>query len=281
MVKTSVVQDPVGEMVMNLREAERVFQCGKVRLKGRTLDPDPKPSLKSRPWLVFLHEALGSIRLWRDVPRELSAATGLPALVFERQGHGDSDPLEPPRAVSYLHDQASEVLPSVLDQCGIEKAILVGHSDGGSIALLFAAQFPEQVVGVISEAAHVFVEEETLAGIREAAVAYRETELRSKLMRYHGENTDLIFSAWQDTWLSDRFRDWNIEAYLPEITVPILVIQGQDDAYGTYAQVEAICDGVAGKTDVLWVPDCGHEPHRQAKESVLPEMISFIKTLIP
>jgi len=247
------------------------------RLWAKTLVPEPAST--NRPWLVFLHEALGCIRLWRDVPERLVAATGLPALVYERFGSGRSDPLPKKRTPGFLHEEAYEVLPEVLHHCGIESCILVGHSDGATIALLHAGRFPETVAGVVSEAAHVFVEPETLAGIRETRTAYLQTNLGEKLAKYHGDKTDALFWAWQNIWLDPEFRSWNIEAELEEIEAPAFVIQGCEDAYGTKAQVEAIAARVKGPCRSWMVPDCGHEPHRQAKERVIPRIAAFIREL--
>lgn len=239
----------------------------------------PKDKAVTGPWLVFLHEALGSIRLWRQVPGQLAASTQLPVLVYERHGHGNSDPFLKKRDVAFLHHEAQVVLPELLDCLGIETSVLIGHSDGGSIALLFASQFPHRTCGVISEAAHVFVEPETLQGIQQAGDVFYVTSWREKLAKYHGDKTDGVFQAWQDIWLSQAFKSWNIEAALASIRAPVLVIQGADDAYGTKAQVDAIVGKVTAETTQLWVPNCGHEPHREAADIVLPAMTDFIKKL--
>lgn len=236
---------------------------------------------KRSPALVFLHEGLGSIPQWRDFPEALVARTGLPALVYDRRGHGGSNPPDAPRSARYLHREALEVLPEVLDRCGVEDAILVGHSDGGSIALLYASAHPQRVRGAITEAAHVFVEEETLAGIRAAGEVWRSTQLPAKLARYHGAKTHALFHAWHDTWLAPEFRDWNIEDCLPGIRCPLLVIQGRDDEYATQAQLEAIARQVSGPVETLMVPHCGHIPHHQAREPVLEAMTRFVRVVSP
>ncbi|HSD59524.1 MAG TPA: alpha/beta fold hydrolase, partial [Burkholderiales bacterium] len=237
----------------NLNIEDFLVPAGGARLLARTLSPTG-PGAKRSPTLVFLHEGLGSIAQWRDFPEALVAGTGLPALVYDRQGHGGSDPLDLPRSAHYLHREALEELPEVLARCNLEDAILVGHSDGGSIALLYASAHPEQVRGVITEAAHVFVEEETLAGIRAAGDAWRNTQLPEKLRRYHGAKTHALFHAWYDVWLAPEFLDWNIEVCLAGIRCPLLVIQGKDDEYATEAQVEAIARQVSGPVDTLMVP---------------------------
>ena len=157
--------------------------------------------------------------------------------------------------------------------------ILVGHSDGGTISLLYAAQFPAQPLAVITLAAHVFVEETTLAGIRKAVQAFETGALRQKLYRYHGDNTDAMFEGFEDDWLLPRYRDWNIESCLHSIRCPLLVMQGEDDEYGTVAQVEAIAGGVSGRVERVLIPACGHNPHLQAREQVLDEMKCFIEGL--
>lgn len=251
------------------------LEVGGRRLRARRLR-GTAPSRPGRSTLVFLHEALGSIELWKDFPETLVQATGLDALLYDRQGHGASDPLDQPRKADYLQTEALEVLPRVLEACEVDSAIPIGHSDGGTIALLFAAAHPAMVPCLITEAAHVFVEEITLAGIRRAVNAYRETALREKLARYHGDKTDALFAAWADTWLSPAFAGWNIEHCLPRVTSPTLVIQGADDEYGSLEQVERIAGGVSGPASSLIVPDCGHIPHLQALQQVLPAMASFI-----
>lgn len=229
------------------------------------------------PTLVFLHEGLGSIGQWRDFPVQLCARTGLPGLIYERWGFGRSDPLIGPRPKDYLHQEAKITLPEVLAACEImEPPILFGHSDGGSIALLFAAAYPGRVRAVISEAAHVFVEEVCLAGIRVARAAYRHGNLRDGLRRYHGANTDSMFRGWCDTWLRPDYRDWNMEAELSRITCPALIIQGEADEYGTRAQVDAIAAGISVSAEVLWLPDCAHVPHHQARDRVLDAAGRFI-----
>ncbi|HET9702216.1 MAG TPA: alpha/beta fold hydrolase, partial [Burkholderiales bacterium] len=174
---------------------------GGTRLLARSLSLTGDAAKRS-PTLVFLHEGLGSTGQWRDFPRALAERTGLPALLYDRQGYGGSDPLYSPRSARYLHREALEVLPEVLERCGVDDVILVGHSDGGSIALLYAAAHPQRVRGAVTEAAHVFVEEETLAGIRAAGDAWRNTQLKEKLARYHGSKTHALFHAWHDTWLA-------------------------------------------------------------------------------
>lgn len=230
---------------------------------------------RSAPVLVFLHEGLGSIDQWKGFPRRVAQATGLSALVYARQGHGASAPLTGPREVDYLHHEARAVLPAVLAQFRIERPVLIGHSDGASIALIHAAEPGAKVAGLILEAPHVFVEKITLAGIRAAVEAWRGTDLPERLGRYHCD-AESVFRRWHEVWLSPAFRDWNIEALLPRITAPVLVIQGEDDAYGSPDQVHAIVRQVSGPADFTLLPQCGHTPHREQTERVLEAMVAFI-----
>lgn len=244
------------------------------RLHAERLIP---PQAASGPTLVFLHEGLGSIGQWGAFPALLCAQTGLPGLVYERWGYGRSEGLTGPRRNDYLHREAEDSLPEVLAAGGItEPPILFGHSDGASIALLFAAAYPEQVCAVISEAAHVFVEDICLVGIRRAGEAYAQGELRAGLQRHHGDNVDLMFWGWHDVWLRPGRHAWNIEAELRHIRCPTLIIQGEDDEYGTRAQVDAIATGVSGPLEIQWLPGCGHTPHHQLRETVLGAVAPFI-----
>ena len=250
------------------------LQAAGHRLHAERLLP---PHAAAGPTLVFLHEGLGSIGQWRGFPAQLCASTGLPGLVYERWGFGGSEPLTGPRPKDYLHREAQDSLPDVLAACDIaDPPILFGHSDGGSIALLFAAAHPDRTMAVISEAAHVFVEEVCLAGIRVAGAAYERGDLRKGLHRYHGVNTDAMFRGWHDTWLHSDFRDWNIEPELRQIVCPTLIIQGADDEYGTRAQVDAIATGVSGPKEILWLSGCAHVPHHQAREAMLDTVGRFI-----
>lgn len=234
----------------------------------------------ARPTLVFLHDSLGCVTLWRDFPARLAAATGCPALVYDRRGYGRSSPFAPtPRTPAYLAQEAP-VLRQLLAACGIGRAILFGHSDGGSIALLAAAEYPALVAGVITEGAHVFVEDLTLDGIRAAQEQYRTTRLPEKLARYHGARTEAVFRAWADTWLMPEFRSWNIEAALPRIQCPVLVLQGSADEYGTPAQVEAIAGQVGGPARGVLLPRVGHSPHKEAPEETLRLAADFVQQLL-
>ncbi len=227
--------------------------------------------------LVFLHEGLGSVAQWRDFPSELSRATGLPAVVYDRWGFGRSEPLHLPRPDTYLNLEAEQALPDLLRGLRIERPILVGHSDGATIALLFAAAFPHWPVACISEAAHVIVEDVTIAGIRAAAEEGRSAELKARLHCFHGAKTDLVFRGWTETWLRPSFRHWSMVQDLPRIACPVLALQGEDDEYGTPRQVALIKDGVSGACAAQMIPDCGHTPHFQARVQAARLMVGFIE----
>ncbi len=233
-----------------------------------------------RPLLLFLHDALGSIGTWKDLPEQLSEETRCPALVYDRYGHGGSEPLKEMREKQYMHIEGESTLPLLLESLGVrEKVIPIGHSDGGSIALLFAAAFPEKVKGLVTEAAHVFVEDITIEGIQKAVKEFKKGHLERALEAYHDINTRPVFNAWADTWLSPSFQDWNITDRLPRIKAPILVIQGEDDEYGSQAQVDAIVEGVSGPATPFMVPACGHNPHHEASDVVLPRIADHITSL--
>ena len=250
-------------------------------LRVRTIAAADRAAAAHRPTLVFLHDSLGCITVWRDFPDRLAAALGCDALVYDRRGYGASSPFGPePRTPGYLEDEA-DGLARVLEACGVEHAVLFGHSDGGSIALVAAARWPDTVRAVVTEGAHVFVEELTLSGIRDAREALRTTDLRERLRRHHGERTDAVTSAWIDVWLSPAFRDWNIERYLPSVRCPVLVLQGADDEYGTSDQVRAIAAGVSGSVRARLIPGVGHTPHRAAPDEVLRLTTAFLTESVP
>ena len=200
------------------------------------------------------------------------------ALVYSRAGYGRSDPLPLPRPLRFMHDEALLVLPEVLDAALVREAILVGHSDGASIALVHAGGVPApRVRALILEAPHVFCEDLSIRSITQAAETYRQGELRRALERHHGDNVDVAFWGWNQAWLDPDFRAWNIEEYLGAIRCPVLVIQGEDDEYGTLAQVEAIEAGGGGPVHRLVLPRCGHSPHREHPEATLLAMADLVR----
>jgi pimeloyl-ACP methyl ester carboxylesterase len=240
------------------------------------------PPPDAAPTLVFLHEGLGSVSAWRDFPARLAAATGMGALVTSRPGYGRSDPVLLPRPLTYMQDEALGGLPELLDVAGVRSCVLFGHSDGGSIALVFAGSgLPQaaRVLGLVLEAPHVFVEDLALKSIAAARESFETGALRDRLARHHGENVDVAFHGWNGAWLDPGFRRWNIEEYLPRIHAPALVIQGEDDAYGTLAQVDAIARGSGGPVERLALHDCGHAPHRDRPEEVLAAATAFVATV--
>jgi len=224
------------------------------------------------PTLVFLHEGLGSLGLWRDFPQRVSEATGLPAFVYSRAGYGSSDPAPMPRPVRYMHDEA-ELLPEILEAAGVREPILVGHSDGASISIIYAA-CGGKARALVLEAPHVFTEEMGLRSIAKAREAYESGDLRARLSRYH-RDVDAAFWGWNRPWLDPEFRKWNLEEYLPRIAAPILVVQGEDDEYGTRKQVDAIAAG-AKDLEILMLARCGHSPHRDQPEATLEGIAAFL-----
>jgi len=229
----------------------------------------------AHPTVAFLHEGLGSVAMWKDFPQRFCEAHGLRGLVFSRYGYGRSTPRPPGERwpVDFMHRQAFEVLPALFAALRIERPWLFGHSDGGSIALLHASRHP--VAGLVVLAPHVFTEDFGLASIAAARTAYETTDLRARLARYHAD-VDSAFRGWNDVWLDPAFRDWNIEAALDAITCPLLAVQGEDDEYGTLAQLHAIAQRVP-HTQGLVLPDCGHSPHRDQPDRLIDEAGAFIR----
>jgi pimeloyl-ACP methyl ester carboxylesterase len=242
---------------------------------GHRLDYERIAGASGRPVLILLHEGLGSIAMWRDFPAKLARATGCPAVVYSRYGYGRSDPLAGPRGVDYMHREALDTLPDLRTQLGLDDAMLVGHSDGASIALIHAGCRRWPVRGVVLEAPHVFVEDVSIASIAAARTGYETTDLRRRLARYHGD-VDSAFRGWNDIWLHPDFRAWNIEEYLPGVRCPVLAIQGADDEYGTLAQLDAIERRVAGRFERLVLSGCKHSPHRDQEQATLEAMARFI-----
>ena len=220
-----------------------------------------------RPTLVLLHEGLGSVSTWRDFPDRLARATGLAVFLYSRQGYGGSDPIELPRPLDYLEREA-RLLPAVLAAAGIGRAVLVGHSDGANIALHHAASGNGDTLAVVAMAPHSLVEPVTLAGIRLARDAFQSGGLRERLARHHGANVDAAFRGWCDTWLDPRFANLDLRPILASIRAPLLLIQGEDDEYGSPAQVEIIAAGSPAARTLL-LPACGHAPHRDQPQAVL------------
>jgi pimeloyl-ACP methyl ester carboxylesterase len=230
--------------------------------------------------LVFLHEGLGCVEMWHEFPARLAEVTGFGALVFSRLGYGRSDPCDLPRPIEFMHHEGLRILPQVLEAARIEKCILIGHSDGGSISLIYAGGTPAKpLTGLITLAAHVFCEDLTVKSIQSARDRYLYSDLKPKLTKYHGKNVDYAFWGWNDVWLHSDFIHWNIEEYLPNIQVPLLAIQGEDDPYGTPAQVEAIVNQTGEQTESLMLSNCAHSPHVDRDAATLIAMRRFILKL--
>ena len=236
------------------------------------------PGSDASPTLVFLHEGLGCGALWRDVPARLADITGCGALVFSRLGYGGSDPCPLPRKVDFMHREGLAVLPEVIRQCGVGDYLLVGHSDGGSIALIHAGGGPcPGLKGIVTMAAHVFCEALTRRSIEGARQRYLNGDLESRLSPYHGENTHCAFWGWNDVWLHPDFMQWRIDAFLPSIHVPVLAIQGETDPYGSLGQLDVIQAKTGDGVAVEVVADCGHAPHLEKSDAVLAAISAFMK----
>jgi pimeloyl-ACP methyl ester carboxylesterase len=250
---------------------------------ARASGSPPASPAAARPVLVFLHDGLGCVETWRDFPAALAAATGCAALVYSRAGYGASDAAPGPRPVGFMHDEALVILPRLLDELAVESAILVGHSDGASIALLHAAG-PDlaagRVRGMILEAPHLFVEPVCLESIARLRTLYRESDLAGRMARRHGAKAEHCFASWVEVWLRPEFREWNIEETVPRVRCPLLVVQGRQDEYGTLAQVRAIAEKAAAPVATLLLDDCGHTPHHQQRTATLAAMSAFVRRLV-
>ena len=230
----------------------------------------------TRPTLVLLHEGLGCVALWRDFPQRLAATTGCAVFAYSRFGYGGSDAEPLPWPLDYMQREGRDVLPRLLAAAGINDCVLVGHSDGASIALVHAATSGRaKVRGVVVMAPHVFAEDCGLESIAAVRGQY-ETGLRERLAKYHGANVDCAFRGWSESWLHPDFRQWNLEGFLPEISAPVLQIQGVDDQYGTAAQLQAIAAGVSGPCETHLLEDCRHAPQFEQPERTLALIQGFI-----
>ena len=253
------------------------WQGRAVRIEHRWIAPERT----DRPLLVFLHEGLGSVSMWRDFPQRLCEAANLRGLVYSRPGYGRSTPRAADEhwAPDFMHRQAHEVLPALLEALGVDTAQdppwLFGHSDGGSIALLHAARWPTRVAGAIVLAPHILVEDLSIASIAQARTAYETTDLRQRLARHH-DDPDSAFRGWNDIWLHPDFRAWNIERELAPITCPLLAVQGLDDEYGTLEQIRGIARRLP-QTELLELPNCGHSPHKDQPAALIAAVCQFMR----
>jgi pimeloyl-ACP methyl ester carboxylesterase len=245
---------------------------------GRQIEYRMIPGDLAQPTLVFLHEGLGSVTLWRDFPDKVAAGLGARALVYSRFGYGQSDGLLARNTLRFMHDEALDVLPALLDGLGIERPLLIGHSDGASIALIHAAASGRPVRGLVLMAPHVFIEAICLESIARIRDTYLGTDLKQRLAKYHA-HVDDAFLGWADTWLLPEFRSWSIEDLLPAVSQPMLLIQGRDDEYGTLAQLDRIEAGVKGPTSRLVLADCGHSPQRDQEAAVIEAIAAFVTGL--
>lgn len=249
------------------------FDIDGVRLEYQQFNPPQEADLT----LVLLHEGLGCVAMWKDFPRQLASMTGCRVLVYSRVGYGGSDSCWLPRPLSFMHDEGLHVLPKILAAADIQKTILVGHSDGASIALINAGGIIDtRLQGLILMAPHVFVEELTISSIRAAKTAYETTDLRERLARYHGDNVDCAFWGWNRAWLDPEFLSWNLEAYLPKIEVPVLLLQGEQDNYGTIRQLETIVEQLPQRAEMVLLPECGHSVFRDRPAETLQAIVNFI-----
>ncbi len=231
---------------------------------------------EGRPTIIFLHDSLGCVQLWRNFPELLAQATRCNLLMYDRRGYGLSEPMsDQVRLVNYMELEAL-LLDELLNYYQVERRILFGHSDGGTIALILAALFPASIYLTLAEAAHIFVEPVTLQGVRDAIVAYETTNLAERLQKYHGDKVDTLFKAWTLTWTRPDFRDWNIEYLLGNIESPLLFLQGSDDEYGSLKQVTETINKPKGIAEQFILPGIGHTPHKEAPQQVLEAAAAFI-----
>lgn len=231
--------------------------------------------------IVLLHQGLGSVTQWRRFPDVLGDATGSAIMAYDRIGHGRSARLEGPRDPDFLDFEATCVLPHLLDALQIERPVLYGHSDGGTIALSFAAAYPKRPAAVISEAAHVFSEVDATGGIAALAEDFQTGTLRAKLAQHHGDNVDAMFNAWVEIWTSPAMRNWSIVDRLDDIICPLLLMQGEADEHGTIAQIDAIASRARGATETWLIPECGHMPHIAQPDTVARQVSEFLRGLPP
>jgi len=251
-----------------------------IDVKGKNLFIEFNNSFENKPTIVFLHDSLGSVQLWRDFPEKLSEATQCNVLVYDRLGYGKSFPMITHKRENNYMELEADVLNDLLSELNINNAILFGHSDGGTIALIAASKYPENVKAVICEAGHIFVEDITVKGVEEALNAYKTTNLPQRLEKYHGDKVEMIVKAWTEIWLSDKFRSWNIEYLLKYIKSPLLFMQGETDEYGTLDQVEKTVSQIKGTAEKFIIPNIGHTPHKESPEIVLNKSIEFINSVI-
>jgi len=258
-------------MADKLRATYPVMSVNGISLEYRLITGDA-----DAPVFVLLHEGLGCVALWRDFPERLAAATGHPVFAYSRAGYGGSDPISLPRPLDYMSREATTVLPYVLEAARISQHTLIGHSDGASIALVYAGEVRDPGLhSVVTLAPHVFAEQSGIDSIAAIDKTYIEGGLRTRLEKYHGANVDCAFRGWCDAWLDPGFIRWSIEPALAGIKVPVLQIQGRDDEYGTVEQLTRIEQALGGSVETLLLDACGHAPHLERAEETLAAIGEF------
>jgi len=260
---------------MNSLASSGFLRIGASDLEYRMIGPAPEDA----PTIVMLHEGLGSAGLWGDFPEKLQAATGAGVLVYSRAGYGASTPVTLPRPLDYMHIEALDVLPKLLDAAGFRRGLLLGHSDGASIATIYAGGVQDhRVRGVALIAPHFIVEDMGLEAIAETTKAYQTSGLRAKLARWHGD-VDNTFHGWSGVWLDPKFRDWDISDYLAYIRVPVAILQGAEDQYGTIRQIEIAQEACYCPVEMTIIPGAGHSPHRETPGPTLDTISEFAKRI--
>ncbi|HWV53949.1 alpha/beta hydrolase [Pseudorhodoplanes sp.] len=261
---------------MNGLADQGMLELGPETLEYRMIGPRPGDA----PTLVLLHEGLGCVGMWNDFPDKLAAATGCGVFVYSRAGYGKSSPVKLPRPISYMHDEARESLPRLLERIGFQRGVLVGHSDGASIAAIYAGSHQDhRVRGLVLMAPHFIVEDVSIKSIAEAREAYNNGDLRARLAKWH-PNVDVAFRGWNDVWLNNDFRQWDISEELAYIRVPILIVQGEDDQYGTIRQIEIAQEECYCPVDVALLPGVKHNPAREAPEVTLRTVSEFVDRIL-
>jgi pimeloyl-ACP methyl ester carboxylesterase len=252
------------------------LHIGDSDLEYRLIGPQPSDA----PTIVMLHEGLGSAALWGDFPQALQAATGMGVFVYSRAGYGASSPASLPRPLDYMSREALDVLPALLDKIGFQRGVLLGHSDGASIATIYAGGTSDhRLRGVVLIAPHFFVEDVSVASIAAIRKTYEMTDLRARLARWH-RDVDNAFYGWNDAWLDPDFRRWDITDYLAYVRIPIAIVQGETDQYGTIRQIEIAKEECYCPVDLTLIPRCGHSPHREAPEETLATVSKFVRRIL-
>jgi pimeloyl-ACP methyl ester carboxylesterase len=275
------LRDPAPDAIRG-EQMRPLIEHQRLRIAGRSIEvawhgPDAEESAS----LVLLHEGLGCVATWKEFPRRLAERTGYGVLSYSRAGYGTSDPVTLPRPTNYMHEEANEVLPALLHAVGVRQAILIGHSDGASIATLYAGSRQDRRVrGLVLIAPHFFVEDVGLRSIAAAKIAYERRALRERLAKYHGANVDVAFWGWNRVWLDPAFRSWRIDDCLAFIRVPILILQGTQDEYGTIAQIETAERETYCPLEVVMLEGAGHAPQTDRPETTLEAIADFVRRVL-